>query len=103
MKIKVKYLGTRFPKMVNLRNGKKIAFIQGRTELELDEYDALMLLRTNVRIKPTAFIFSIIDVIKDNDQSQILPIEEDVKVADPEPKEEKKKTNKKDKSKSKGK
>jgi len=49
-KIKVKYNGRRFPKIVQIRGGVNKSFQPGREALVLDEYDALLLLKSNVRL-----------------------------------------------------
>ncbi len=64
--IVVEYFGKRFPRAVILRAGGKQCFHPERTTLELEEYDALMLLKQNIRINPDKFEFSIAAVIDDS-------------------------------------
>lgn len=49
MKVPVQYDGKRFPRVVSLKNGEKIAFRPDRKVLELDMYDAMLLLKSNIR------------------------------------------------------
>lgn len=61
MKIKVKYNAARFPRTVNLRGGKKTSFQADRLTLDLDEYDALLLLKSNNRISPERWEFTVVN------------------------------------------
>lgn len=63
--IVVEYYGKRFPRVVPLRSGGKVNFHQDRTVLELDEYDALLLLKSNIRMTPEKFEFGIGGVVED--------------------------------------
>lgn len=66
----IQYNGTRFPRTVGLKGGKKVNFTKERTVLELDEYDALLLLRANSRLSPNAFQFTVTDVIRSEEEEQ---------------------------------
>ena len=70
-KIRVRFNGSRFPRTVSLRGGKKISFHRDRLVLVLDEYDALLLLRSNTRLTPDRWEFTI-DVTED-DRKEKLP------------------------------
>jgi hypothetical protein len=59
----VEYRGKRFPRVVALNGGGKLCFQRDRTVLELDEYDALLLLKSNIRLTPDKFEFTIADAI----------------------------------------
>lgn len=60
MTVKIRYNGKRFPRTVNLRGGKSRSFLKDRKELELDEYDAMLLLKSNTRLQPTKWEFSVL-------------------------------------------
>lgn len=59
MFMKIKYNGTRFPRTVFLQGNKRTSFQADKKVLELDEYDALGLLKFNNRISPTVWEFTI--------------------------------------------
>ncbi len=56
--VKIKYNGKRFPRIVNLRGGNRVSFLPNRMILELEEYDAMLLLKSNVRLQPEKWEFS---------------------------------------------
>jgi len=58
-KVRVKYNGSRFPRIVNKRGGTKTSFQVGRLILELEEYDAMLLLKSNIRLDPSRWEFTI--------------------------------------------
>lgn len=62
-KIIVQYNGVRFPRTVNLRGNQHISFQRNRLQLTLDEYDAMLLLKANTRVRPEAWEFTIVGVI----------------------------------------
>lgn len=61
--IAVKYNGKRFPRTVALRGGGKLCFQPYCKVLELDEYDALLLLKANTRMTPNKFEFTVADIM----------------------------------------
>ena len=63
MKLIVKYNGNRYPRTVNLRGGLKTAFVNGRDVIEINEYDALLLLTYNHRLMPDKWEFTIVGVV----------------------------------------
>lgn len=63
VKLVIKYNGSRFPRTVALRGGNKVNFTQERNVLELEEYDALLLLKANSRLTANTFQFTVSDVI----------------------------------------
>lgn len=65
--IVIEYFGKRFPRVVSLRNGTKVNFLEDRKTLELDEYDAMLLLKSNIRMNPTTFEFGIAAVIQEEE------------------------------------
>lgn len=58
-KIKVRYIGKRFPKIVSIKGGNKKSFQPGREVLVLDEYDALRLLKSNQRLTADKWAFTV--------------------------------------------
>lgn len=93
MKIKVKYNGRRFPRVVSLRKGGMKSFHADRVVMELEEYDALFLLKSNTRMKPTRWEFTIVGV--DREEKAEVPGgwasgEEPKEKAEKKPKEKKK-------------
>lgn len=82
----VEYHGKRFPRVVSLRSGGKINFHADRTSLELSEYDALLLLKSNIRMTPERFEFSIAGVI--SEEVEQFEKEEEVEVEEKEETEE---------------
>ena len=75
--IVIEYNGSRFPRVVALRGGSKTNFHQDRKTLELDEYDALLLLKSNTRVSPEKFEFTIVSVIGGEDNVFEKDIEND--------------------------
>ena len=61
-KIFVQYNGKRSNRVVNLRGGGKVIFLPERKILALDDYDAMLLLRSNIRLTPNTWEFSVIAV-----------------------------------------
>lgn len=61
-KIFVKYNGKRPNRTVNLRGGGKVSFLLDRKILALDDYDAMLLLKSNVRLTPDTWEFSVVAV-----------------------------------------
>ena len=61
-KIFVLYNGKRSNRVVNLRGGGKVVFLPERKILALDDYDAMLLLRSNIRLAPNTWEFSVIAV-----------------------------------------
>ena len=64
MKITVKYNGKRFPRVVNHRKGGTTSFHPDKRILELEEYDALLLLKSNTRMTHEIWEFTIPQVDK---------------------------------------
>ena len=62
MVISVRFNGRRFPRVVSLRKGGNISFLPDRLVLDLEEYDALYLLKSNNRISPERWEFAIAGV-----------------------------------------
>jgi len=58
--IKIHYNGRRFPRVVSLRGGGKISFLPNRLILDLEEYDALYLLKLNNRLTPEKWEFTVV-------------------------------------------
>lgn len=67
--IKVKYNGTRFPRIVAIQGGKKTSFLADRREIVLNEYDALLLLKSNTRVNPEKWEFTIDRITEDKPES----------------------------------
>ena len=61
-KVFVKYNGKRPNRTVNLRGGGKVSFLLNRKILALDDYDAMLLLKSNVRLTPDTWEFSVISI-----------------------------------------
>jgi hypothetical protein len=87
--IKIHYNGRRFPRVVSLRGGGKISFLPNRLILDLEEYDALYLLKLNNRLTPEKWEFTVIGV--ENQESLAPIIKEPEKIVEkiPEKKQEK--------------
>lgn len=66
MKVKIEYKGRRFPRIVNLRGGDRISFLQNRRIIELEEYDALLLLQSNTRMTPEKWEFTFFSDMKES-------------------------------------
>lgn len=62
MLVLIRYNASRFPRVVSLQGGATKSFQHDRKVLELDEYDAMRLLRNNSRITPTKWEFSVIGI-----------------------------------------
>ena len=62
--LKVRYNGRRFPRTVAIRRQGKKTFLADRKELTLEDYDAYLLLRNNIRISPTLWEFNVVEVVK---------------------------------------
>jgi len=58
----IRYLGRRFPRTVSMRGGLSKSFQSDRTEIELDSYDAYVLLKSNSRLTPDTWEFNVVDV-----------------------------------------
>ena len=61
-KIFVQYNGKRSNRVVNLRGGGKVTFFPERKILALNDYDAMLLLKSNIRLTPNTWEFSVIAV-----------------------------------------
>ena len=74
--LKIRYNGRRFPRIVNM-SGRKgtLSFGEDKKELEISNYDANLLMTFNTRLNSSTWEFDVIEVVKDNDQSKIPPIE----------------------------
>ena len=60
MSIKIKYNGSRFPRIVVVRGRKMdVSFQRDKKVLELVEYDALYLLSKNQRLNPNKWEFTV--------------------------------------------
>lgn len=66
--LKIHYNGVRFPRIVNLKAHRITSFLANRKELELEDYDAYLLLRNNIRLSPDVWAFNVVEVIKDKDK-----------------------------------
>jgi len=74
-KISVRYNGTRYPRTVNKRHGTKVSFFSNRQVLELEEYDALMLLSANQRLMPGKWEFTVemaVEVATNEEAQELL-------------------------------
>lgn len=87
MLIRVKYNGVRFPRTVSLQGNKRTSFQSDRKVLELEEYDALMLLKFNNRISPTVWEFTV-EGVEPSESEKVIPASvqnDNVKEEQPDP------------------
>ena len=66
MKLVIRYNAARFPRAVKIRGGNNTSFLENRKILELEEYDALYLLKSNSRLTPIRWEFSVVGVVQQN-------------------------------------
>lgn len=92
-KIKIKYNGRRFPRIVSIQNGGKMSFQPDRLVLELNEYDALFLLKSNSRLTPDKWAFTVAEIgfkeppaPKPVAQEAPIPKKEDIEPVEEKPK-----------------
>src|SRR3990167_6913714 len=84
MAIKLRYNGRRFPRSMSIRGGANKSFTQDRREIELDDYDAYVALKSNSRLTPELWEFSIAGVSATSTKpptSELLPVPEVAKEA----------------------
>jgi hypothetical protein len=78
-KIIVKFNGKRFPRIVNLRGGDRVSFHPYVKILELNEYDALLLLKSNSRLTPDKWEFTVLKEMPIIEQGNELDDEKYIK------------------------
>lgn len=76
MPVRIKYNGRRYPRTVSIRGGTSRAFLVDRRELDLDDYDAYVLLKANSRLTPNTWEFNVLGVIEGKPKEPERPLPE---------------------------
>lgn len=76
--LKIRYNGTRFPRVVVLRNHMKKVYHHPKQEIFFDEYDANTVMKNNSRLSPEAWEFSIVGIYE-NDGDRVKLVANTVK------------------------
>jgi len=104
MSVKISYNGSRYPRTVSLRGGKKTSFLSDRKVIEIPDYDAYLLLTMNNRLTPETWEFNVVGVsVKEpiytpsvaKEVAPEAPLHEENTIEKPKPTEFKKKKGKK--------
>ena len=71
--LRLQYNGARFPRVIILKNHKKTTFLSNRRVLTLDDYNAYLLLRNNVRISAAVWEINVVEVIEEKPEIKVSP------------------------------
>ena len=71
--LQIKYNGRRFPRTLVLNGHRVKSFHKDKLVLELEDYDAYSILKSNIRLNPKLWEFNVVKVVKAKDTVEVKP------------------------------